>query len=68
MPKRYELTFYGAATVRAYRIPRHRRYHATLESAQEEAAKVHETMDERQLPTAAHPAVIYGPDGREYGA
>lgn len=60
MPKkRVELTFWGAATVRAYSIPRHRRYHRTRDSARTEAARVHSVMSNRGLPAAAHPPVIY---------
>lgn len=65
---KFELTFFGAATVRAYKIPRYRRYHKTLESARETAKKVHAAMDANSLPSAAHPAVIYGSNGKQYGA
>jgi hypothetical protein len=63
---KFELTFWGSATVRAYAIPRYRRYHKTLESARAEAAKVHAAMEAKGLPSAAHPAVIYGADGKQY--
>ena len=63
---KFELTFAGAATVRAYNIPRHRRYHKTLESAQSAAAKVHAAINRQNLPRAAHPAVIIGSDGKQY--
>lgn len=56
--KRYELTFFGAASTSAYRIPRYRRFHATRESAEAEAGKVYARMSDKGLPAAAHPAVI----------
>lgn len=56
--KRFELTFFGAGLVTAYRIPRYRRFHATRESAEAEAGKVRAQMSAKGLPAAAHPAVI----------
>lgn len=59
--KKFTLVFAGSASVSAYRIPRHRRYHSTLVSAREAARRVREEMAEQQLPIAAHPAIVYGP-------
>lgn len=58
---KFELVFVGSASVSAYRIPRHRRYHATLDSALETAHEVRKQMVEQNLPVAAHPAIVYGP-------
>ena len=63
---KFELTFACAATVRAYNLPRYRRHHTSLESAREAARKVHAAMDAKGLPSAAHPSVIYGPNGTQY--
>jgi hypothetical protein len=52
----YELTFWGGVNVK------HKRNHPTLEAATAEAKKVLAKLDNR----AAHPAVIYGPNGKEY--
>ena len=57
----FELTFEGAAMVTAYRIPRYRRMHKTIESARETARRVWETMQERNLPVACHTPIVYGP-------
>jgi hypothetical protein len=61
MKKPYELCFWGAGTVRSYKIPRHRRQHPSLASAREEARTVHALMEAQGLPTAAHPAIVHGP-------
>jgi len=64
----YELSFWGAASVKQYRIPRYRRRHPSYEAAVAEAQRVLGIMAEQGMPAAAHPAVIYGPgcgpDGR----
>jgi len=56
---RYELVFVGAGSVRAYKIPHHKRFHASHEAAVEEARKVHAKMIALGLPVAAHPSEIY---------
>lgn len=61
MKNKFELSFVGSASVAAYRIPRHRRMHATLEAAKATAREVHAKMDEKGLPSAAHQAIVYGP-------
>jgi hypothetical protein len=53
---KYELTFWGSVTVK------HKRNHPTLEAATTEAKKVLAKVSNR----TAHPAVIYGPNGKEY--
>jgi hypothetical protein len=47
----FELTFWGGVSVK------YKRFHQTLESAQDAAAAVLDRLDNR----AAHPAIIYGP-------
>lgn len=64
MKARWELTFVGAAIVRAYRIPRHRRWHPTLEAAEQEAGRVYERMVDLDINPAAHTAIVYGPGGK----
>ena len=59
--KKFELVFFGGASVHVYKIPRHRRYHATVEEARTTAAAVIEKMNAEGLPAAAHPALIFGP-------
>ena len=60
--KRFELVFFGSATVLAYRIPRYRRRHATIESARECAVRTMARLEDF-VPgvSAAHPAIVYGP-------
>jgi hypothetical protein len=60
-PAQYELTFIGSASVRTYRIPRHRRKHASLAEAKAAAREVHAKMRDQGTPTACHQAIIYGP-------
>jgi hypothetical protein len=59
---KYELVFAGSASVRAYSLPRYRRYHRTVESARETAATTLARLEEK-VPgvAAAHPAIVYGP-------
>lgn len=59
--KIFELVFSGAAVVREYKIPRHRRFHRSLESATAAARRVWEEMSRRNLPAAAHTPIVYGP-------
>lgn len=61
MKPKFELVFFGSATVREYRIPPYRRIHKTLESARETARRVWEQMSEKNLPTACHTPIVYGP-------
>jgi hypothetical protein len=53
---KYELTFWGGVKAK------YKRNHPTLEAATAEAKKVLAKLSNR----AAHPAVIYGPNGKEY--
>ncbi len=68
MKTQFELVFVGSAMVSGYRIPRHRRMHKTLESAQETARRVWGEMSAKCLPCACHTPIVYGPglgrDGR----
>ena len=58
---KYELTFWGAASVRTYSLPRYRRHHTTLDSAREAAQIAYERMEAAGIDTAAHPGIVYGP-------
>jgi hypothetical protein len=55
----FELVFVGGV---ARYIPRYRRWHKTIESARETARRVWEVMAERNLPTACHTPIVYGPN------
>lgn len=59
--ERFELSFVGAGSVSAYRIPRHAKKHDSLEEAKAVAREVHAKMREKGLPTACHQALVYGP-------
>ena len=61
MKPKFELVFVGAGNVRAYRIPRYRRMHQTLDSARATARQVWEQMSDSNLPTACHTPIVYGP-------
>jgi hypothetical protein len=58
---RFELVFVGAASVRAYTLPRYRRHHSSLESARAAAQKAYEKMESQGINTAAHQGIVYGP-------
>ena len=55
----FELVFVGGAMVNY--LPRYRRNHKTLESAQSTARQVWERMSEKGLPAACHTPIVYGP-------
>jgi len=57
----FELVFFGEATVRAYKLPRYKRVHPTLESASNTAREVYEKMEADGISTAAHPGIVLGP-------
>jgi hypothetical protein len=59
MKTNYELVFAGGAMVKY--MPRYRRNHKTVESAQDTARTVWEKLQERGLPTACHTPIVYGP-------
>lgn len=61
MTQKFELVFVGSAMITAYRIPRYRRMHKTLDFARATARQVWERMSERNLPTACHTPIVYGP-------
>lgn len=52
---KFELVFAGSASVPKF--PRYKRFHQTVESAEEAAHHILSDLDNR----AAHPAIIYGP-------
>lgn len=56
---KFQLVFVGGAMV-SY-IPRYRLRHNTIDGARAAARKVWGTMQARNLPTACHPAIVYGP-------
>jgi len=60
----YELTFWGELYL-GFRMPRYRKYHATLASARREAERVLRRMERLDINRGAHPAVIYDADGRD---
>lgn len=64
--KRFELVFAGSADAE-YRFPRYRRMHESLESARETARQVWQTLQQRNLPTACHAPLVYGPGCGETG-
>lgn len=57
--KQFELAFSGDAMVRGF--PRHRRWHDSFDGAKETAGDVRDKMRERDIPHAAHNAIVYGP-------
>jgi hypothetical protein len=59
----YELTFWGEAYLK--RMPRYRKYHATLADARREAERVLRRFERMDINRGAHPAVIYDADGRD---
>ena len=65
--KQFKLVFVGSGTVTAYRIPRYRRMHTTIESARKTARRVWEVMEAHNLPTACHTPIVYGPGLGESG-
>lgn len=66
MAAKFELVFRGQGTVTAYKIPRHRRFHTTFESAQDAAYKVLAQLEQPGV-RGAHSAIIYGPGCPEDG-
>lgn len=69
MPK-YELVFSGSADVVGYKFPRYRRFHRTVESAQETVYRVAERLDDitsraakswAGTATECHNPILYGP-------
>jgi hypothetical protein len=60
----YELTFWGEAYL-VGRMPRYRKYHATLASARREAERVLRRFERMDIHRGAHPAVIYDETGRD---
>lgn len=57
--RNYELVFANTGLLRAYSLPRHKRWHATRESAEQEATRVRRVGERRGLPMAAHAAQVY---------
>ncbi len=66
---RFELTFEGAACQDGEAFPRFRRYHQTIEQAEEEARRVRAILERRHnaagggTTIGSHAPQIYGPHG-----
>lgn len=64
---KYQLAFEGSAGKLGYKFPRFRKSHSTIESAEAEALRVWQKLDEiiadfgRGTVSACHAPVIYGP-------
>lgn len=67
---KYELVFSGEADVRGYKFPRYRRFHRSVESAQQTAYRVAEKLDDitgraskswSGTATDSHNPILYGP-------